>query len=53
VGYTQFDFTGDARKAGWDGAGAADATVTSVSAGRGLANDYDYNMFWAEIYSQF
>jgi hypothetical protein len=53
LGYTQFDFTGDARKAGWDGAGAADATVTSVSAGRGLANDYDYNMFWAEIYSQF
>jgi len=44
VGYTAFDFTGDAWK--WDGAG-------STEAGNGLFNDYDYNMFWSEIYSQF
>jgi hypothetical protein len=52
VGYTQFDLTGDAQKAGW-AAGAANAAITSISAGRGYDNDYDYNMFWAEIYSQF
>jgi hypothetical protein len=47
VGYTQFDFTGDETKA------TAVPAVTAVSAGRGAMNDYDYNMFWAEIYSQF
>ncbi|EKD81073.1 MAG: S-layer-like protein y protein [uncultured bacterium] len=44
VGYTAFDFTGDAWK--WDGVG-------STEAGNGLFNDFDYNMFWSEIYSQF
>lgn len=44
VGYTAFDFTGDAWK--FDGTGKA-------KAGNGLFNDYDYNMFWSEIYSQF
>jgi hypothetical protein len=45
VGYTQFDFTGDAQ--------SVNTGVQAISAGRGLNNDYDYNMFWAEIYSQF
>jgi hypothetical protein len=45
VGYTAFDFTGDATK--------ALAGAPSVSAGRGTIADYDYNMFWGEIYSQF
>jgi len=44
VGYTNFEFLGDAYK--WDGA-------TKVSAGRGLNNDFDYDMLWAEIYSRF
>lgn len=44
VGYTAFDMTGDATKA----VGAAPA----VSAGQG-AKDWDYNMFWAELYSRF
>ncbi|MFZ5949513.1 MAG: S-layer homology domain-containing protein [Candidatus Rifleibacteriota bacterium] len=51
VGYTNFDLTGDAQKAGWT-AGAVTATP-EISAGRGLNNDYDYNMFWTEIYSLF
>lgn len=45
VGYTQFDFTGKAQ--------SANVGVQSISAGRGLNSDYDYNMFWAEIFSQF
>ncbi len=48
VGYTAFDMTGDAIKA----LGAQPA----VGAGRGtnFANpDWDYNMFWAELYSRF
>jgi hypothetical protein len=52
VGYTQFDMTGDAYKAGWVN-GVATPAQQSISAGRGLNSDYDYNMFWAEIYSQF
>jgi hypothetical protein len=54
IGYTQFDFTGDETKAGWNN-GAVAAGAQSVSAGRGLGanSDYDYNMFWAEIFSQF
>ena len=44
VGYTNFEFLGDAYK--WDGA-------TKVSAGRGMMNDFDYDMLWAEIYSRF
>lgn len=52
VGYTSFDFTGDARKAGWT-AGVATPGTAGVSAGRGLNNDFDYNMFWSEIYSTF
>ncbi len=45
VGYTQFDLTGNAQK--------AIGATQKISAGRGLNADYDYNMFWAEIYSQF
>jgi hypothetical protein len=52
VGYTQFDLTGNAQSAGWAN-GAVNAATPKISAGRGFANDYDYNMFWAEIYSQF
>jgi hypothetical protein len=48
IGYTQFDFTGDAQVIS-----ATTGTTNTISAGRGLNNDYDYNMFWAEIYSQF
>ncbi|MBU1106508.1 MAG: S-layer homology domain-containing protein [Candidatus Riflebacteria bacterium] len=44
VGYTNFDFNGDAWK--WDGVG-------KTKAGNGLFNDFDYNMLWTEIYSQF
>ncbi|KAF1082578.1 MAG: hypothetical protein GQF41_1299 [Candidatus Rifleibacterium amylolyticum] len=44
VGYTAFDFTGDAWK--WDGVG-------KTKAGNGLYGDYDYNMVWTEIFSQF
>lgn len=57
VGYTAFDFTGDALSGGWTQAGAAGNTVSaatpSLKAGRGVAGDYDYNMFWAELYSRF
>ncbi|GAB4277253.1 MAG: hypothetical protein Kow0029_19790 [Candidatus Rifleibacteriota bacterium] len=52
VGYTAFDFMGDAQKAGWTN-GVANPAQASISAGRGLMNDYDYNQFWAEIYSTF
>jgi len=52
VGYTAFDFAGDSRKAGWT-AGVATPGTAAVSAGRGLNNDFDYNMFWSEIYSTF
>jgi hypothetical protein len=48
LGYTQFDFTGDAQTIS-----ATTGSTQTISAGRGLNNDYDYNMFWAEIYSQF
>jgi hypothetical protein len=44
VGYTNFDFTGDETK---------NVGAGSVSAGRGVRGDYDYNMFWAEIFSKF
>ena len=43
VGYTNFDFDGDETRT----AGA------QVPAGRGTVGDYDYDMFWAEIYSNF
>jgi predicted HicB family RNase H-like nuclease len=52
VGYMNFDFTGDAQKAGWTN-GVANAAQPTISAGRGLMNDYDYNYFWAEIFSRF
>jgi len=52
VGFTSFDMTGDALKANWVN-GAAVAGTNAISAGRGLANDYDYNMLWAEIFSKF
>ncbi|MEW6711238.1 MAG: S-layer homology domain-containing protein [Candidatus Riflebacteria bacterium] len=53
VGYTQFDFTGDAREYGALGGAVTGAATPAISAGRGMNNDYDYNMFWAEIFSQF
>ena len=43
VGYTSFDLLGDARR--------KTTTVNKISAGRGLNNDYDYHMFWTEIYT--
>lgn len=52
VGYTAFDLAGDAQKASWT-AGAATPGTASIAAGRGLNNDYDYTMFWSEIYSLF
>jgi len=45
VGYTNFDLTGDHTR--------ALAGVNKISAGRGVSNDYDYNQFWAEIFSTF
>ncbi|PKL50157.1 MAG: hypothetical protein CVV42_03985 [Candidatus Riflebacteria bacterium HGW-Riflebacteria-2] len=45
VGYTNFEMTGDAQK--------LTATQRKVAAGGGLFGDYDYNMLWTEIYSQF
>lgn len=45
VGYTYFNFTGDAQKS----IGATPA----ISAGRGFNNDYDYQMFWSEVWSKF
>ncbi len=53
VGYTAFDFTGDARKYGALNGLATGAATPAISAGRGMNDDYDYNMFWAEIFSQF
>jgi hypothetical protein len=52
IGYTAFDMSGSFQKAGWVN-GASVAGTPSISAGRGSAGDYDYNMFWAEIYSRF
>ncbi len=46
VGFTNFDFTGDAQKLN----GVAQP---AISAGRGFNNDYDYQFFWTEIYSKF
>lgn len=42
VGYTMFDFDGKVSR-----------TAPGVNSGRGVANDYDYNMFWTEIFSRF
>jgi hypothetical protein len=52
VGYTNFDLTGAAQEAGFAN-GAINAATPKISAGRGFNNDYDYNMFWAEIYGEF
>ncbi|PKL43857.1 MAG: hypothetical protein CVV41_08835 [Candidatus Riflebacteria bacterium HGW-Riflebacteria-1] len=54
LGYTNFEMTGDARKAGYTDAGAANAATKAIGAGGGFrVNDYDYSMLWTEIYSQF
>jgi hypothetical protein len=53
VGYTMHDMTGNAVTAGRNNAGGVLAGSRSYSAGRGIAGDYDYNMFWAELYSRF
>ena len=42
VGYTNFEMDGDHQK-----------TAPAIAAGRGTVGDYDYNMFWAELYSKF
>ncbi|MEW6711242.1 MAG: hypothetical protein AB1403_15550, partial [Candidatus Riflebacteria bacterium] len=47
VGYAVFDLTGDAQKP------TAANGFSRIKAGRGLNNDYDYNLFWTEIYSVF
>jgi hypothetical protein len=53
IGYTAFDFTGNETAAGRTAAGAVNAAQPSIKAGRGNVGDYDYNMFWAELYSRF
>ncbi len=53
VGYTMMDMTGNAVTAGRTSAGVANANIKGFDAGRGIAGDYDYNMFWAELYSRF
>ncbi|MBF0407675.1 MAG: S-layer homology domain-containing protein [Candidatus Riflebacteria bacterium] len=45
LGYTSFTFDGDAVN--------ATNLTKAVDAGRGTNGDYDYNMFWAEIFSRF
>jgi hypothetical protein len=52
VGYTQFELTGKAQEANWTGGISTPGSI-GISAGRGLNNDFDYNMFWSEIYSLF
>jgi len=53
VGYTMFDMDGNAVSAGRNSTGGGNAGVRSIAAGRGVAGDYDYNMFWAELFSRF
>jgi hypothetical protein len=56
IGYTAFDMTGNDTKAGWTnlvGGNTVNAAQRTVKAGRGTNGDYDYNMFWAELYSRF
>ncbi|HNS09952.1 MAG TPA: hypothetical protein PKN29_09645, partial [Candidatus Ozemobacteraceae bacterium] len=54
VGFTSFDFQDNAHKANYTAAGAPAAGTAAISAGRGACvSDYDYNMFWAEIFSKF
>jgi hypothetical protein len=45
VGYINCDVSGSAQK--------ATATQARIAAGRGLNNDYDYQLLWTEIYSTF
>lgn len=45
VGYTAFDMGGDFTK--------SLGGVAATKAGRGTGNDWDYNTFWAELYSRF
>jgi hypothetical protein len=45
VCYTNFDISGDAQK--------LNGPTPKISGGRGFNNDYDYNLFWAELYSKF
>lgn len=47
VGYATFDLTGDAQKP------TAANGNTRIKAGRGLNNDFDYQLLWTEIYSVF
>lgn len=55
IGYTAFDFTGNAYRGGYNAAGGTTNTTINPTfkAGRGFNTDYDYNLFWAEIYSRF
>ena len=45
VGYINCDLTGSAQK--------LTATQAKIGAGRGLNNDYDYNLLWTDIYCTF
>lgn len=45
IGYVNCDFAGDAVR--------QTATTAAVKAGNGRFNDYDYQLFWTEIYSKF
>ncbi len=45
IGYTNFEMDGKERK--------AVGVIPAVNAGRGTIGDYDYQMFWAEVYSKF
>jgi hypothetical protein len=45
LGYTAMDMSGNYNR--------GNAVIPVVKAGRGSNSDFDYNMFWAELYSRF
>jgi len=49
VGYTAFDMTGDA----FTNQSAGEGKAKNFSTGGTTGRDWDYNMFWAELYSRF
>jgi len=52
VGYTAFDMTGDETK--FDSIANGGTAARTIAAGKGnTGRDWDYNMFWAELYSRF
>jgi len=52
VGYTAFDMTGDNTSV-TPATSFAGLWNRSIKGGRGTTGDFDYNMFWAELYSRF